>query len=53
MVYLPICLHGKLHIVAIGPLQQTDALDLADGKGLNVPGANEANGSNAVPEGVV
>jgi hypothetical protein len=33
MGYLPVCLHGKLHIVAIRPLDQTDPLDLSQGEG--------------------
>ena len=47
MVYRAFRLHGKLDIVAIGPLQETDALDLAEGEGCDLPGPNQPHGPNA------
>ena len=51
MLYLPICLHRKLDIVAISPLQETDPLDLAGGERFDRPCADQPQCANAVPIG--
>ena len=54
MCHLPLSLDGKLHVGAIGPLDQPDPLDLVDGRGFNLSLlANQAHGADAAAEGVV
>src|SRR6266566_2635114 len=36
MLYLPLCLHGELSVIAIGTMHNAYALDLLGGKGCNV-----------------
>ncbi len=42
VLYLPVCLNGKLHIVAIRTLDQPHALDLLDGERFNAACADQA-----------
>lgn len=47
MVYLALCLHCKLAVVAISPLDQPDPFDLLKGKRFNRARANQPDSSNA------